>query len=154
MRKLMNTEELINYELKNAIKSADRLRMDTLRSIRAAFIEFNKSGSGKELTDDESFKILNSLAKKRKDAIELYEKGNRKDLADKERIELSIIREFLQKQLSEDEIRDIAINKTHELGITNIKDMGKLIGLIMKEYSGKVDGSIVQKIVKEIFVGK
>jgi hypothetical protein len=150
----MNVEQRINEELKNAIKSGDRIRMDTLRSIRAAIIEFNKSGSGKDLSNEEAYKIFNSLAKKRKDAIEMYEKGNRHDLAGKEKLELEIIREFLPKQLSEDEIREIAINKISELGVVDIKDAGKVIGMIMKEYSGSADGVSVQRIVKELLEGK
>ncbi len=151
---IMNVEQRINEELKNAIKSGDRIRMDTLRSIRAAIIEFNKSGSGKDLSNEEAYKIFNSLAKKRKDAIEMYEKGNRHDLAGKEKLELEIIREFLPKQLSEDEIREIAINKISELGVVDIKDAGKVIGMIMKEYSGSADGVSVQRIVKELLEGK
>ena len=108
----MNLEPKINEELKNAIKSGDKIRLETMRSIRASIIEFNKSGSDKEMNEDDEMKILNSQAKKRRDAIELYDKGGRDDLVEKEKKELEIIMEFLPKQLTENEIKEIVQNKT------------------------------------------
>ncbi len=146
----MNLEEKINEELKNSIKSGDKIRMETLRSIRAAIIEFNKSGAGRELNEEDGLKILNSNAKKRKDAIVLYEQGNRSDLADKEKQELKIIEEFLPQQLSDDEVKNIIKKIKEEVGASDIKDLGKVMGPVMKELKGKADGGKVQQFVREM----
>ena len=144
----MNLEPRINDELKEAIKQGNRLRMDTLRSIRAAIIEFNKSGVGREMNDDDELKILQGAAKKRRDAIELYEKAGRTELSDREKAELVIITEFLPKQLSEDEVTAIISKIIAESGATGMKDMGKVMGAAMKELKGKAEGNLVQTLVK------
>ncbi|MGA2298766.1 MAG: GatB/YqeY domain-containing protein [FCB group bacterium] len=150
----MGLEAKINEELKNAIKSGDKIRLETLRSIRAGIIEFNKSGAGREMNESDELKILNTNAKRRKDAIALYEQGGRADLADKEKSELSIIEEFLPKQMSEIEVKSIVQKIISETGATDIKDMGKVMGLSMKQLQGKADGTLVQKIVKELLGSK
>lgn len=145
----MNFEEKINEELKNAIKKQDKTRIDTLRSIRSAIIEFNKSGSGRELNSEDEIKILQIEAKKRKDAIEIYEKTQRKDLLEKEKQELAIIQEFLPKQLSEEEITEIIKKIIIEIDAKEPKDFGKVMSVAMKDLKGKADGSIIQRIVKD-----
>ncbi len=145
----MNFEEKINEELKNAMKNQDKVRIDAIRSIRSAIIEFNKSGSGKEMTQDEEIKLLNSLAKKRKESIEMYSKGNRPELAEKEAQELAIIQEFLPKQLNDDEAKEI-IQKLIAENNATAKDFGKMMGLAMKMLSGKYEGAKVQAILKEL----
>lgn len=146
----MNFEQKINDEIKAAMKSGDKIRIDVLRSLRAAIIEFNKSGSGKELDDDEAMKILTGQAKKRRDAIEMYEKGGREELAEKEKAELKIIGEFLPKQLGDAELTHAVKAKIAELGASDAKDMGKVIGALMKELKGKADGKAVQAKVREL----
>jgi len=100
----MGLKEKINEDLKNAMKSKDEIRLQTIRSIRALILEFEKSGSGKELNEEEAIKLLTSAAKKRKEAIEQYESAGRIDLAEKEKKELQIIEEYLPKQLSFEEL--------------------------------------------------
>jgi uncharacterized protein YqeY len=146
----MTFEEKINEALKDAMKSGDKVRTDTIRSIRAGIIEFAKSGSGRELNEEDEIKILNSNAKKRKDAIEMYEKGGRPELVEKEKMELSIIEEFLPKQLDDEEIIKIVKNIISNVGATSSKDFGKVIGATMKELKGKADGNRVQGIVKSL----
>ena len=146
----MNLEEKINSELKESIKSGNKLRMETLRSIRAAVIEFNKSGAGREINDDDCMKILLNQAKRRKDAIDLYKTANRPELLEKEEKELEIIAEFLPKQLSEDEIRNIISEIVKNSGAKGMQDIGKVMGPAMKEFKGKADGGLVQSIVKAI----
>lgn len=148
--KKMNLEQKVGEELKKAIKEGDQTRMDALRSIRAAILEFKKSGIGREINQDDEIKILNSLAKKRKEAIEMYEKGGRTDLADKERKELEIIQSFLPEQMSEGEIRQFLANIIQELKASSPSDLGKIMGRAMKELKGKADGSLVQSIAREL----
>jgi uncharacterized protein len=146
----MSLEQKINDELKNAMKNGDKIRTETLRSIRAGIIEFSKSGSNKQMTEEDEIKILNSNAKKRKDAIEIYEKVGKTELADKEKAELVIIQEFLPKQLDENEIKEIVSKIITELNAAGAKDLGKVIGASMKELKGKADGNLVQSIAKTL----
>lgn len=146
----MNFEQTINEELRAATKSGDKIRLETLRSLRAAIIEFNKSGVGREMNDSDKAKILNTAVKKRKDAIEMYEKGGRMDLAEKEKTELSVIMEFLPKQMSNDEIKQIISEIISETGAKDSKDLGKIMGAAMKKLAGQADGNLVQLIAKEL----
>lgn len=145
----MSLEIKINEELKSAMKAQDRIRMDALRSIRSAIIEFSKSGIGREMTEEEELKMLNMLAKRRKESIDMFEKGNRPELAEKEKLELAIIQEFLPKQLTEEEVIVLLKNLIAENNAT-AKDFGKMMGMSMKLVSGKFDGSKVQQILKDI----
>lgn len=146
----MALNDKITEELKKAIKESDKVRMDALRSIRASLLELKKSSLNREITEEDEIKILKSLVKKRKEAIELYEKGGRLDLAEKERQEMEIIKQFLPAEMSEDEIRNFLNNLIQELGAKSISDLGKIMGRAMKDLKGKADGSLVQKIAKEL----
>ena len=145
----MKLEDLINEQLKNAMKAQDKVRIDAIRSIRSVIIEFNKSGIGREMTEEEGLKMLNTLAKKRKEAIEMFEKGNRPELAEKEKEELEIIQEFLPKQLTEEEAKQIIQQIITENNATQ-KDFGRMMGLAMKQLTGKFEGGKVQDIIKEL----
>ncbi len=145
----MNIEERINEELKAAMKNQDKIRIDALRSIRSAIIEFNKSGADHPMTDDEALKMLNTLAKRRKEAIEMFEKGNRPELRDKEAAELAVIQEFLPKQLDEAEIEETLKLLIAEMNATQ-KEMGRVMGSAMKKFAGKADGTVVQSILKRL----
>jgi uncharacterized protein YqeY len=141
-------KEKVNELMKEAMKSGDKIKLETLRSIRAAIIEFEKSGSGKELNEEEELKIINSLVKKRKESIEIFEKANRLDLAEKEKQELEILKSFLPEQLSEDEISRKLDEIISQVGAKDSKDFGKVMGLAMKEFKGRADGKLVQTILK------
>ena len=143
-------EEKINEELKAAVKSGDKIRLETIRSIRAGIIAFNKSGAGREMNAQDEIKILQSEAKKRHDAISLYEQGKRNDLLEKEKAELAIIQEFLPAQMAESELRIIIAKIISDVGAKEPKDIGKIMGPAMKELSGKADGKLIQQIAREI----
>jgi len=144
----MNLKDKINEDLKAAMKSGDKLRLETIRSIRALILEFEKSGSGKVLNADEELKMLSSAAKKRKDSIEQYRMAKREDLASKEESELKIIQEYLPKQLSEDEIKAEIKKIAESIGAKTKEDFPKLMPQVMKELKGKVDGKIVKAAVE------
>lgn len=150
----MEFEKKINEELKSAMKSGDKVRLETIRAIRAGILLFKTSGTGKEMTDEDCEKLLLSEAKKRKESAELYTQGKRQDLADKELAELKIIEEFLPKQMSEEEINDFVKKLVAEVGVTDIKEIGKIMGPAMKQLRGKADGNAVQKAVREILSAK
>ena len=144
----MGLKETINDDLKSAMKSGDKLRLQTIRSIRALILEFEKSGSGKELTPDEEIKLLTSAAKKRKDSIEQYRNAGREDLASKEEKELEILKEYLPKQLNENEILDEVKKIAESIGAKTKEDFPKLMPEVMKLLKGKADGKIVRSIVE------
>lgn len=149
----MNLTETITEQLKQAMKSGDKLRLETLRSLRAGILEFEKSGTGREMTADDEFKILNSAAKKRKDAIEQYEAVSRNDAAEQERAELQIIMEFLPAQLSREEIEAAVAEIAEQIGASQPGDFGKLMGAATKALKGKADGGVIQQVAKALLSG-
>jgi len=144
----MALKDKISEDLKTAMKSGDRLRLETLRMIRAAIIEMDKRGLGREMTGEEEVSVLLSAAKKRKEAIEEFTKGGRQDLADKEAKELEIINEYLPRPLSREEAESIVSRIIADMGASSAKDFGKVMPVAMKELKGKIEGKIVQEIVR------
>ena len=146
----MNTlETKIQEALTLAIKSKDTIRVSALRSIKAAITEAKTAANGKkELEDSDIVKIIQKLAKQREESAAIYKEHNRDDLANNELAELNVLNDFLPKKLTEDELIAVIEKFIKELNATTIKDMGKVIGSINKEYMGKVDGSVVAKLVK------
>jgi uncharacterized protein YqeY len=146
----MALTETINEQMKAAMKSGDKTRLETLRSLRALILEFEKSGIGRAMNEEDEQKILLSAAKKRKDAIEQYKNVGRMEAAAQEEAELAIIQEFLPKQLSESELKTILSNLIASIGASSPNDVGKVMGPAMKELRGKADGALVQSIVKRL----
>lgn len=146
----MTFEQKINEDLKESMKSGDKLRLETLRSLRASIIEFSKSGTGKDMSEEDAQKILLNASKKRKDAIEMYKQAGRQDLLEKEETELAIIAAYLPEQLSESEVVDALKSIIQQAGAEGPKDMGKVMGLAMKELRGKADGTLVQQCLKQL----
>lgn len=144
----MSLNEQINNDLKAAMKSGDKVRLDTIRLLRASMIELAKRGDGKDITPEDELAVLMAATKKRKEAIEVYEKAGRQELAQQERKELEVISSYLPKQLSVDEAATIVQRIITETGASSAKDFGKVMPLAMKELKGKFDGKIVQEMVK------
>ena len=149
----MNLTEKINQDLKTAMKSGDKLRTETIRSIRALILEFEKSGSGKELNPEEELKLLTGAAKKRKDSVEQFRNAGREDLALKEEKELEILNEYLPAQLSGEEIKHEVERIAKELNAVSKEDFPRLMPAAMKELKGKADGKEVRSVVED-YLGK
>lgn len=145
----MSLRDKINEDLKSAMKSGDKLKLETIRSIRALILEFEKSGTGKELNAEEEIKLLSTAAKKRKDAIEQYRLAKREDLASKEEQELNIIQEYLPKQLTEEEILEEVKKAAESIGAKSKEDFPKLMPQVMKLLKGKADGKFVKSAVEK-----
>ncbi|MDD8016733.1 MAG: GatB/YqeY domain-containing protein [Bacteroidota bacterium] len=145
----MNLSTRITEDLKSAMKSGDKLRLETIRMVRAQILEFEKSGANREMTEDDGMKILLSAVKKRKEAVEVYEQAGRQELADKEKKEIEIIQEYLPKQMSQEEAESIVAKVITEVGATSAKDFGKVMPAVMKQLKGKIDGRIINDIVKQ-----
>ena len=105
---------------------------------------------GKELGEDEVLKLLIKQAQQRKDSIEAFEKANRDDLVQKESQELEIISQFLPEQVSEEKIKELAAKAISDTNAQSVKDLGKVMPLLMKQLGGKAEGKIVNKIVMEL----
>lgn len=146
----MSLTETINAHMKEAMLAQEKLRLETLRSIRALILEFEKSGAERVMTPDDELTLLNGAAKKRKDAIIQYEEVGRTDAAQKERDELAIIQQYLPEQMKEADVRVVIADVIASMGATGPADMGKVMGGAMKLLKGKADGTQIQQLVKEL----
>lgn len=147
----MSLKETIQTDVKKAMIEKDALRVSVLRMVVASVLnkEKEKGSDADELTNEEVLGIVSSEAKKRKDSIEQYEKGDRSDLAEKEKEELKILLAYLPEQMSEEEIRKIVKEKISQLGAAGMQDMGKVMGALMSDLKSKADGTVVKKIVED-----
>lgn len=148
----MNLKEKINLDLKDAMKSGDKDRLNTIRSIRALILEFEKSGAAKQMTEVDELNILNAAAKKRKESIEQFRNAGRIELAEKEEKELKIILEYLPKQLTEDEIETEVKKIISELNAKGKEDFPKVMPAAAKTLKGKADGNVIRKIVEKLLI--
>lgn len=149
----MSLKDKINEDLKAAMKSGDKLKLETIRSVRALILEFEKSGSGKELTPDEEIKMLSTAAKKRKDSIEQFRNAGRIELAEKEEKELGILMNYLPKQLTDEEILNEIKNIAGVSGAAGKEDFPKLMPAVMKELKGKAEGKKIKELVERFLSG-
>ncbi len=145
----MSFKKKLNEDLKNSLRNKDTIRLNTVRSIINA-VKNKEIDLKRELNENEFYEVLNTLAKQRREAIEQYEKGNRKDLADKEKRELEIILEYLPEQLSDEEIEEIVKKTIEEVGATNLKDLGKVMKAVMPKVKGRADGKKVNELVRTL----
>ncbi len=147
----MGMSDKISLDLKNAMKAGDKVRVETLRTLRAALLEKNveKRPAGGMTAEDEIAAVM-SQAKKRKESIEIFRQNGRNDLADVEEKELGIIQEYLPKQLTAEEIESAVKSVIAETGAASAKDFGKVMPAAMKVLKGKADGKVVQETVKRL----
>ena len=145
----MSLNQQVTEDLKSALKSGEKTRLETLRTLRAQFLELGKRGPEKPVTADDELAVLMTAIKKRKEAIDLYQQAGRKDLVDKESEELRIIQAYLPSQLGREEAAAEIEKIIQRTGASTPKDFGKVMGVVMKELKGKIDGKTVQEIVKQ-----
>jgi hypothetical protein len=148
----MSLKARIDEDIKTAMKAKDRVRLDTVRSIKKAILEKEVSLRPKgqdSLTEEQEIELLAQQAKQRRDSIEQYQQANREDLADKESQELTIIETYLPKQLSEEEVNAVLDEIIATVGATSAKDLGKVMGSAMQKLKGKADGKKIQELVKK-----
>ena len=151
----MSLEEKVMAELKTAMLAKDEKSLRSLRSIKAAIINLKTSeGFSGVIKDDDEIKLLQKLVKQRKESLEIYEKQNRNDLAEKEKEEIGVIEKFLPKQMSEEELKEVIASIIKETGATSQADMGKVMGIANKKLGGKADGKTIASIAKEILSPK
>ena len=147
----MSLRNKIEEDYKKSIKNKDQKKVNTLRLIKSAIKDkdiLKRSTSKDGITDSEILSLLISLIKQRKDSIEQFQKASREDLIKNEQIEIDLINQYLPDQKNEEETENIVIELIKSNNMNNIKDMGKLMGLIKSKYSGEVDMGLVGKIAK------
>ncbi len=149
----MSLTEKINEQIKDALKNGRKLELETLRTIRAGILEFEKQKVGTNMTVDDEINLLTSAAKKRREAVEQYRNAGREDLAEKEEQELAIILRYLPAQLTTEELRALVAEAIASTGAAGMKDMGKVMGSVMKTVKGRADGTAVQQLVREMLGG-
>lgn len=129
----------------------DNVRLRGLRAIKAAILlAKTEKGGGEALTEDAEIKVLQKLAKQRKESARIYKEQNREDLYQIEAEELEVIEQFLPKQLSRQEITAVVQDVISRTGASSVKDMGKVMGAANKELAGKADGKTISEVVKEL----
>jgi uncharacterized protein YqeY len=146
----MSIEKQLFEDMKVAIKGGRKVELDTIRMVRSQ-LKSAAIDKKDDLSEEEVVQVLHKEAKKRKEAIEMYQKGNREDLVEKETAELDIISTYLPEQLSSEELNQIIKETCDSLQVSSDKDLGRVMGAIMPKVKGKADGKSVQQKVKEYF---
>jgi len=150
----MSLKDKIDTDYKNVLKSKDKIQISTYRLILSGIKDLdisNRSGPNKKNTDDEDIKkLLKKMIKQRSESIDIYKKNNRRDLLEVEEKESEILLGYLPKQLSEEETKKICTQTVSKLGASSIKDMGKVMGELKKQYEDSLDFAKAGSLLKEL----
>lgn len=146
----MSLKDKITEDMKTAMRHKDKERLSTLRMVKSEIMKREKDQEkGTELTDEEVIKTLNTLVKQRRDSAEQYEKGGRQELADRENAEIAVLKEYLPKAASDEEIEKAVTETIAETGASSMRDMGTVMKASLAKLSDKtVDGKAVSQVVK------
>lgn len=144
-------KDKIQEDLKNAMLTKEVEKLSTIRMLKSAlqYFEIQKGGAGYSASDEDVIEVVGREIKKRRESIEMFEKGGRQELVDKEKSELEMLQTYLPEQLSEDKVKTLVDEAIAATGATTIQDMGKVMGFLMPNTKGKADGSLVSSIVRE-----
>ena len=150
----MSLKETIETEYKKALKSKEKIKISTYRLILSSIKDLeisNRSGPNKKETDDEDIKkLFKKMVKQRAESIEIYKKNNRNDLLEVEQNEYNILSSFLPKQLNEEDTKKICEKIISKLNANSIKDMGKVMGDLKREYADEIDFAKAGALVKQL----
>lgn len=150
----MSLENNVNEQIKEAMKAKDEVALRTLRAIKSAILlEKTAEGFSGEMNEASELKLLQKLAKQRKDSLTIFEQQNREDLAAREREEIAVIEKFLPAQMSTEALRAEVQSIITQVGATSPADMGKVMGVASKQLAGKADGKAISEMVKTILSG-
>lgn len=150
----MTLKEKIEIDFKQALKSKDTIRTSVLRMVKASVTSKEIETKVKELDDGGVVAVLNSLYKRGQESIEQFEKGNRLDLANKEKIEAEILKGYLPEPLSDEELETLIIRAMFEVNATGLQDTGKVMKALMPNVTGRADGKKVSELVQKRFASK
>ena len=148
-------EERIQKDIMSAMKEKDEVRLTALRAVKTAIMQTKTSPNFKgdrdaNLPDADVLKIMQKLAKEREESFNIYVSAGRNDLADKEYKEMLVIKEYLPKPLTEEELNVIVKEVIEETGAVTMKDMGKVMGMVSQRTNGRADGKVISMIVKKL----
>ncbi|MCH7868850.1 MAG: GatB/YqeY domain-containing protein [Myxococcales bacterium] len=146
----MSIVEDVSRQMKDAMKAREKLRLNALRNMRAVLLNEMKKDNSDDLPDEVSVSLLRRLEKQRGESIEAFDSAGRQEQADAERDELAVIREFLPQLADADATREIVVAAIEATGATSSGDVGKVMGAVMKQHKGKVDGNLARKIAAEL----
>ena len=150
----MSLKDKIDIDYKNALKSKNKIQISTYRLILSGIKDLdisNRSGPEKKVTNDEDIKkLLKKMIKQRSESIDIYKKNNRKDLLEVEEKESEILLSYLPKQLSKEETKKICTQTVSKIGASSIKDMGKVMGELKKQYADSLDFAKAGSALKEL----
>ena len=146
----MSLTDRINAGIKDAMKAKDNARKRTLRAVKAQLLLLQTSGEVEEITDAHEIKLIQKMVKERQDSYEIYQKQGREDLAQPEKEEMDILKEFLPKQMSKEELTTEIKAIIEQTGASSMRDMGKVMGAANKKFAGKADGKTISSLVKDL----
>jgi uncharacterized protein YqeY len=146
----MTVFDQIGEDIKKAMLAHDSVTRDTLRNVKKEFLEAKTAKGGDSFDDAEAIKIITKMVKKGEDAAQVFKEQNRQDLADEELAQISVLKKYLPVQMSEAEVRKAVQEIITGLGITDIKEMGKVMGVASKQLAGKSDNRTISTIVREL----
>ena len=143
--------EQVSKDIIAAMKAKDAVRRDALRNVKKVFLEAKTApGANNELSDADAMKILQKLAKQGREAAEIFVQQGRQDLADAELAQVAVYTDYLPKPMSAEELCEAVKAIIAELGVTSVKEMGKVVGVATKKLAGKADGRAVSECVKKL----
>ena len=147
----MNLFDTISEEIKKAMLAKDKVRLEALRGIKKEFLEAKTAkGANDELSDETATAILQKMVKQRKDSADIYTAQGRPDLAEDEIAQIKVIQDFLPSQLTAEELEAAVKKIVAEVGATSMKNMGKVMGVAIKELAGKSEGRAISEMVKKL----
>jgi hypothetical protein len=145
----MSFIDTIKSDMYTAMKSGEKKTAGTLRTLLAK-LKDQQINTGKSLSDQEGLNVIKTLVKQRRESIEIYEKANRLDLAEQEKIELNILESYLPQMMTKDETRSLVISVIDETGSIGMEDVGKVMPVVMQRGAGSVDGKTASMILREL----
>jgi len=147
----MSLFDTVSEDIKKAMLAKEKEKLEAYRAVKTAFLlARTEAGASGELTPEAELKIVQRLVKQRKESAEIFQQQNRKDLAEKELLEASVIEQYLPAQMSEQELESALIAIIERVGAKLPSDMGKVMGVATKELSGKADGKAISTKVKQL----
>jgi len=144
----MSLEERLVEEMKQAMKSNEKLKLSTIRMVRSA-LKNKEIELRKKLEDEDIVKVIQAMVRKGEESVEQFQKGGRMDLVEKEKSEIEIMKSFLPQPLSQEEILKIIDQSIQETQASSLKDLGKVMKSVMPKMGGKADGKLINQLVKE-----
>ena len=146
----MSFQDELNTKLKGAMREKNTVALESLRAIKSAILLLQTQSGAKETPDEsEIIKLLQKLVKQRKESASIFRDQGRDDLAELEEAQMEVISQFLPKQLSSSAVEKIIDKVIEKIGATNMKDMGKVMGMVNKQLAGQADGKLIAEIVKK-----